>query len=89
MNNESNEQNGNEKNISHRILPWFGEHKMKLIVMAMIVVTSISGGYWYSTLSDGTECNLVSLTSTFSPSAIPLDGGTSVLNVEITPQQTS
>jgi hypothetical protein len=87
MNKESNEQNRNEKDISNRVLSWFGEYKMKLIAMAMIIVTSISGGYWYSTLSDGTECNFVSLASTFSPSAISLDGGMSVLNVEITPQQ--
>lgn len=48
MTKEANEQNGNEKDINHRILSWCGEHKMKAIAIAIVVaLASLSGGYWY------------------------------------------
>jgi hypothetical protein len=45
MNKELNEQNGNERNISNRVLSWFGEHKMKLVFL--FVVGILFGGTVY------------------------------------------
>ncbi len=36
--------------ISHRLLSWCGDHKMKVIAIAILLaLASLSGGYWYHT----------------------------------------
>lgn len=57
MKKEASEPNGNESYIYHRILSWFGDHKMKLIAITLILGV-ILGGQWY--LSQG-ECDDLSI----------------------------
>jgi hypothetical protein len=59
MNKETNEQNGNEKDISHCVLSWCGEHKMKAIAIALVVaLASLSGVYWYQGQTPCTDITL-------------------------------
>lgn len=48
--------------ISHRFLSWRGDHKMKVIAIAILLaLASLSGGYWYHTQQvdcSGFELNL-------------------------------
>ncbi len=74
--------------ISRRILSWCGDHKMKVIAIAILLaLASLSGGYWYQEQQENAECGLISLVSVFSPVKIEADRGTSVLNIEIDPKQ--
>ncbi len=58
MKQEANEPNGNY--LSHRILSWCGEHKMKLI-LTILVFGSLLGGYWYTTDRLEGQCGYISL----------------------------
>ena len=56
---EASEPNRNEKNIKHRILSWYGEHKMltRLLILGLLVL-SVSGAYWYFSEGGCEDINL-------------------------------
>lgn len=77
MNKKTDEQNGNEKNISHRILSWLSEHKMvtRLLVIGILAL-SISGAYLL--VSNG-ECEYIGLTLSWdSPEIYEIKGDPAV-----------
>jgi len=46
MNNNDNESKRNENHIYHCILSWCGEHKMKLLLIGILISSIFLGGYW-------------------------------------------
>lgn len=56
-----------------------------MAIFGIVAIASIAGIFVLQ--EEGTQCDLINLTSEFTPSVIPMDGDTSVLNVEINSQQ--
>ena len=58
MKEETTEPNRNDNYIKHRIVSWYGEHKMltKLLILGFLII-GFSGGYWY--VSD--DCSDITL----------------------------
>jgi hypothetical protein len=68
MKEESTEPNGNDNYIKHRIVSWYGEHKMltRLLILGILIL-GLSGGYWYL-FDEG--CNSLNL----SVEWVPIEG---------------